>query len=91
MSGLITTPTNADSGEGNATPSPKRSVGRPKTALGETEKARTSFILEKSQVNKLRYAALVDDKTVTQVLSEIIGDYLSKWEDEHGSFPDVIG
>ena len=75
-----------------ATDVPQESVrrGRPKKNNSSDQDVRTTIILNRIQQNKLKYAAMVDNKPMKEILSSLIDKYLTDWERKHGSFPEHI-
>lgn len=66
----------------------KRNVGRPKKetdASGKPLESRATFIVNPEQIRKIKYISLVNGKLLKDVISDALGDYIARWEDENGS------
>jgi|GEM_PF-4404670 len=49
--------------------------------------ARTSFVIRPSITNKLKYIALMDQTTQTEIIGKLLTDYIEKWEKKNGAIP----
>lgn len=61
--------------------------GRPSSRAVAGDYVRTTFIFDKDKLNQLRYIALVEKKTLTEIVNKLIEDYISWWEDANGKTP----
>ena len=50
-------------------------------------KERTSMYLDPATVWGLKYVALMDAKTQTDIIQEALNEYLGKWEKKNGPVP----
>lgn len=50
-----------------------------------TEKA--SFNLRPDIIKKLRYVAVVDETTQTDIVDKLLSEYIEKWQKKHGEIP----
>lgn len=66
-------------------------VGRPRKDARKPQEeglrfgdTRATFILKKVLVQKLKYIALMDTRTMKEMLGEVLGAYVEQWEKENG-------
>jgi hypothetical protein len=50
----------------------------------ETELTKASFNVRPELIKKLKYIALVDDTTQTDIVNNLLSDYVEKWEKKNG-------
>jgi hypothetical protein len=48
---------------------------------------KTSFLLKRTQVKKLRYISVVDEITQTEIIDQLLSKYISDWENNNGKIP----
>lgn len=53
----------------------------------EDAPVRTSFIIKPSVTSKLKYIALIDRTTQTEIVDKLLTDYIDKWEKKNGPIP----
>jgi hypothetical protein len=64
---------------------PKGKVSRNSLEVGcKSGETRATFILKKDVVKKLKYIALIDTRTIKDIMEEIVGGYVSEWEKKNG-------
>ena len=69
-----------------------KDTGRPKNGertsmergakQGET---RATFIVNKTNLQKVKYISLIDTRQIKDVVGEALSDYIAKWEEENGT------
>ncbi len=64
----------------------KRRPGRPRKSESDQkiEEIRATFIVDSSQVRKMKYISLVEGKLLKDVLAAALNDYIASWEEENG-------
>jgi hypothetical protein len=61
-------------------------VGRP-VGTGKKEKneneGRATFVVDNNLIRKIKYISLCEGKLLKDILSEMMGEYIDKWENEN--------
>lgn len=68
-----------------------KNVGRPKTATGAPPEERPGYgdtrftiIVKKELQQKMKYISAIETRTLKDILSEVLGMYVKKWEAANG-------
>lgn len=48
---------------------------------------RTTIIINKDRLQKIKFVALAERKTIKEIIAEVIDDKLERWENENGPIP----
>lgn len=52
--------------------------------IDRSGEVRATFIVNRDDVRKIKYVALMEGKLMKDIVAEMIHDYLDKWSAEHG-------
>lgn len=91
MNGLITSPSDP---KGNVSV-PERETqakgpGRPRLRPAGKEEVRTTFLLDKTLLSKLRYIALAERKSMKSIVEDTLTAFVNDWEHNNAPVPDEL-
>ncbi len=58
-----------------------------KATTDEIANQKASFNLRPALVKQLKYVALMESKTQTEIIDKLLSDYVDKWEKKNGKIP----
>lgn len=58
-----------------------------KKVIASTELVKASFNLNPDRIKQLRYIAVVDETTQTQIIDSLLESYIESWEKKNGPIP----
>lgn len=73
-----------------STPEASETVKEPRPSVEAGCKAgdtRTTIIINKDRLKKVKFIALTEGKTIKEIIAEVIDDKLERWEKENGPIP----
>ena len=73
-----------------STPEASETVKEPRPSVEAGCKAgdtRTTIIINKDRLQKIKFIALAERKTIKEIIAEVIDDKLERWENENGPIP----
>lgn len=91
MNGLITSP--GDPRENISVPEKEtqaKGPGRPRLRPAGKEEVRTTFLLDKTLLAKLRYIALADRKSMKNIVEDTLTTFVNDWESNNAPVPDEL-